>query len=189
MMKPIHDLFGEKIKIILSTRHPKPSMISFAKVFKSVGPGDSNDNEDFWLTCFGLPYDVKFRPIYEKYRTNWKSTTDGETIALGYGVVLACYFQHKNIYTATVMYEEMTKNIECGTKKLFDKLNIPEKYVLKALTALQQHSQNNVLGSSDMNSEDLLTKEDWKRADEIFQELEIPINNSMTVEELSKLVH
>ena len=37
MMKSIHDLFGDQIKIMLSTRHPKPSMISFAKVWKSAG--------------------------------------------------------------------------------------------------------------------------------------------------------
>ncbi len=30
--KPIHELFGQKIKLLFSTRHPRPSMLSFAKV-------------------------------------------------------------------------------------------------------------------------------------------------------------
>ena len=36
MMKPIHDIFGGQIKIMLITRHIKPCLISFAKVQKPV---------------------------------------------------------------------------------------------------------------------------------------------------------
>ena len=36
MMKPIHDIFGGQIKIMLITRHIKPSLISFTKVQKPM---------------------------------------------------------------------------------------------------------------------------------------------------------
>ena len=39
-MVDIHDIFGDKIKLLFSTRPPKPTMISFSKVLQAF---DSKD--------------------------------------------------------------------------------------------------------------------------------------------------
>lgn len=164
-------------------------MLSFTKVFNSFEPEGPDVKGDFWFYSIGLPYGGKFRPIFNKYVSIRRVATDGQVTALGYGAVIACYLMHKDIYTAVLIYEEMIKAIEPITKSLFEKLNISTKYVPEAITALETHSQNNMFGSSALSSEDLITSEDWARADGIFQELEIPIKISMTMEDLSKLVH
>merc|ERR1719270_2228807 len=135
---------------MLSTRHPKPSMISFAKVWKSSGMKPAGTGP-FWHTNAGLPYTEKFRNFYEKIQNDTSRFTAGQLTALSYGSVIACYLMHKNIYSHIVIYEEMTSNIIAGTRTLFEKLDFPMDYVPETLTALTKHSQNNIFGTSDMN--------------------------------------
>ena len=38
LMADIHDIFGDKIKLLFNTRSPKPSIISFSKVLQAYEP-------------------------------------------------------------------------------------------------------------------------------------------------------
>ena len=100
---------------------------------------------------------------------------------------MACYLLHKDIYQHVVVYEEMISNIISGTKLLFEKLDFPADYVPETLTALTKHSQNNIFGTSDMNKNELISQEDWIKADNVFQELDVPIKVNMKMDEFSKI--
>ena len=54
-------------------------------------------------------------------------------------------------------------------------------------TALTKHSQNNIFGTSDMNKKELISEQDWKLADLVFEELEVPIKVGMKIDQFSKL--
>ena len=53
--------------------------------------------------------------------------------------------------------------------------------------ALTKHSQNNIFGTSDMNKKELISEQDWKKADLVFEELEVPIKVGMKIDQFSKL--
>ena len=50
-MVDIHEIFGDKIKLIFSTRLPKPTLISFSKVLQGV---DHKTLADFWMGVLGI---------------------------------------------------------------------------------------------------------------------------------------
>ena len=54
-------------------------------------------------------------------------------------------------------------------------------------TALTKHSQNNIFGTSDMNKKELISEQGWKKADLVFEELEVPIKVGMKIDQFSKL--
>ena len=88
------------------------------------------------------------------------------------------------MYHSVVVYELMTKNFEEETRQLFHTLDVPIEFVPKALTALSKHSQNKFFGGSELNKEELISTQDWMKADAIFQNLNVPVRISMTADEL-----
>ncbi len=115
--------------------------------------------------------------------------SNGESLAISHGAVMANFLLDKKIYTHAITYEEMMEDIQGSTMTLFDKLGIDASLVPQAITALNKHSQNNLFGSNNDNPDDLITKTDWEIADEIFKDLRVPLSTSMTNEELFQLVH
>ena len=78
------------------------------------------------------------------------------------------------------------KNTEKETNEMFEALNIPLEFVPQALKALDTHSQKNMFDkkiNEDWNEELL-----WNEVDEIFNELDIPIKISMSVNDLSEII-
>ena len=71
---------------------------------------------------------------------------------------------------------------------MFEDLNIPIEYVPQALTALKKHSQAEMFGSSKLNKENLISKIDGEKCNEMFDLFQVPIKLDMTLEELSKVV-
>ena len=72
MMKPINDIFGSQIKIMIITRHIKPSLISFSKLRKNavIGKGGLEDTKNFWHTSISLPYTEKYNLIQKSIDPN-----------------------------------------------------------------------------------------------------------------------
>ena len=184
MMKPIHDIFGGQIKIMLITRHIKPCLISFAKVQKPGVQERSSleDTKEFWHTSIGLPYTEKFEKVHNSIDKNQVSMT--QLLGLSYGSVIVGYLMNKEIYSHFVVYEKLMENVQEEAKTLFKKLDLPLEYVTEALTALNKHSQGNVFGSSDENKETLI--EDWEVVDNIFKQLNVPFRVNMSIEEMTK---
>ena len=77
--------------------------------------------------------------------------------------------------------------VEEETQKLFQALDIPLEFVSEAIKALEKHSQNSIFDNA--KNVQLVGNEEWKITDEIFKELDLPIRTSMTVQEISNLVH
>ena len=69
-----------------------------------------------------------------------------------------------------------------ATQKLFQSLDIPQEFVPLALTALKKHSQNECFGGSNLNKDELISKNDGGKIDAIFKQLEIPFSLEMPIE-------
>ena len=87
LMADIHDIFGDKIKLIFSTRLPKNTSISFAKVLKNT---DKQILEDFWMGALGLPYEEKYDSLYQKLFDQRNNFCLAELIAASYAAVIKC---------------------------------------------------------------------------------------------------
>ena len=100
---------------------------------------------------------------------------------------MACYLDSKDLYKKCILYADIMANTEKETNEMFEALNIPLEFVPEALKALDTHSQKNMF---DKNfSEDWTEELLWKEVDEIFNELDIPIKISMSVNDLSEIIH
>ena len=100
---------------------------------------------------------------------------------------MACYLDSKDLYKKCILYADIMANTEKETNELFEALNIPLEFVPEALKALDTHSQKNMFDkkiTEDWNEELL-----WNEVDEIFNELDIPIKISMSVNDLSEIIH
>jgi hypothetical protein len=62
------------------------------------------------------------------------------------------------------------------------------EFVPEALKALDTHSQKKMFDKAITKIESV-EEEDWKEADVIFDELDIPIKISMSVSDLSEIIH
>ena len=101
---------------------------------------------------------------------------------------MACYLDSKDLYKKCILYANIMANTEKETNELFEALNIPLEFVPEALKALDTHSQKNMFDKK--ITEDYWTEEWlWNEVDEIFNELDIPIKISMSVNDLSEIIH
>ena len=82
----------------------------------------------------------------------------------------------------------MMPNIVEETDQLFKALDIPTNFAQEAIKALETHSQKKMFDKAIKDAE-IVTEKDWKNADDIFNELNIPVKIAMTVQELSNLIH
>ena len=185
LFKPIKDIFGDRIKFLFSVRHLKPSITSFVKVISTFEPEDPEVRGDFWLGSIGLPYEEdKYKSIYAKYHSVRKTLTDTENIALGSGAVLAGFLGNKSLYHYIAIYEEMMSDIHGSVKKMFQALNVPLN-MHECIQALDKHSQNKLFDTKDSQ---IISEEDWMKADDILTELDLPLNTSMSTEEFISII-
>lgn len=117
-----------------------------------------------------------------RYYAKRKDLTDTENITLGSAAVLAGFLNNKKSYNYIAVYEEMMSDIRTNVTKMFEALDFPQDNLEDCIKALDQHSQNKMFDSIKSET-DLITEEDWKRADEILEELDLPFRISMSVEE------
>ena len=89
LMPDIHKIFGDKIKIMFSTRLPKPSIISFTRVVIGLA-GITNKTvlADFWLAQIGLPHDEKSNELYKKVLVQGKTMSYAEMNAAAHAAVM-----------------------------------------------------------------------------------------------------
>ena len=92
-MAPIKSIFGSKIKLILSTRHPKPSFISFAKIFAQ---NDLQKVAKFFYGNLSLPYDHELKDtLFQTYFGNPNKVNVGQITGLSYASVIVGYILNK----------------------------------------------------------------------------------------------
>ena len=92
-MSVIKSIFTSKIKLILSTRHPKPSFLSFAKIFAQ---NDINKVARFFYGNLSLPYDHTLKePLYQTHYNNPNKVNVGQITSLGYASVIVGYLLNR----------------------------------------------------------------------------------------------
>ena len=101
---------------------------------------------------------------------------------------MACYLKTKHLYKKCVLYEEIMANVVEETNTLFEALNIPLEFVPEAIKALEVHSQKKMFDKA-ITDVQVITDEDWNDVDDFLKEIDIPMKISMTVAELSELIH
>jgi len=188
MMKPIHDIFGDKIQFMLSTRHPKPSILSFAKVFLSFEPEPIEIRGNFWFSGVGFPYGEKYQTLFDKYYGSRKEATYSEYAAAGYAACIAGYLENKSMYKITVVYEEIMKDVERKTAEMFQALGIPLEHVSESIKALSVHSQHNMFDNT-KGDHGPINELEWSKVEDIFRDINVPLELSMTINDLSNIVH
>lgn len=184
-MKPISDIFGNAIKFMFSTRHPKPSILSFVKVVSSFEPEPLHIRGDFWFSGIGMPYGQKHQGLFDRYYSRRRELTYAEAIAVAYAACIAGFLENKRMYKISIIYEEMIASTHEKTLDMFRALDIPTEYVDNSMKALSTHSQNKMFDNSHVKPDnELVSKEEWSSIDNIFNAINIPIDTSTTLFDL-----
>ena len=87
MVRDIHNIFGDQIKIIFQTRTPKPSILSFARVVKIA---NKEALTNFWFNSLPIPYDKNYDELIGDLKTNVMKMSVLEIIALKYASAMTC---------------------------------------------------------------------------------------------------
>jgi len=95
------------------------------------------------------------------------------------GGMYSFYLKTKNQYLTCILFDSLTKKPEETVAKLFATLGISIDLVPIALTALERHSQNDML--YDPLKAKNLTQEDIKDADMIFKWLKLPFSMNVSM--------
>ncbi len=86
----------------------------------------------------GMPYDDKYRPVYEKFYKMRKNFSDTQSVALAVACVLAEFNMTRHLYVKVLLYEEMIQYIKEETSDLFTKLGLKSaNFVKHAIQALE----------------------------------------------------
>ena len=67
---------------------------------------------------------------------------------------------------------------------MFQALNVPLN-MHECIQALDKHSQNKLFDTKDSQ---IISEEDWMKADDILTELDLPLNTSMSTEEFISII-
>ena len=109
LFEPIHDIFGDRISFIFSTRHFKPTLLSFNKVMAAIEPYTLEEKGNFWFSNIGFPLEDKYRPIYEKYYKERKTIKDIKGNHTEYQYHINMYYvQVPHLFTAILNTCSMT---------------------------------------------------------------------------------
>ena len=85
LAEDIHEIFGDKIKIIFSSRMPRPSIISMIKACLQISPLFFHEE---WIQGLGLPYGEKYDDLYQSFCINIGSFNDAEVKGAAYGAAI-----------------------------------------------------------------------------------------------------
>ena len=86
LAEDIHEIFGDKIKIIFSSRMPRPSIISLIKACLQISPLFFHEE---WIQGLGLPYGEKYDDLYQSFCIKIGSFNDAEVKGAAYGAAIA----------------------------------------------------------------------------------------------------
>lgn len=186
----LHNTFP-RAKFFLSTRHPKASMISYCKFFQAgiFGLFEKYQKPDFWNA--NLPFDRDDR-YYNDLAKELKlfPVSAEEDFVTYYAGPIVLYLKTKDMFSHCIIYEEMLKDPEGETTKLFEALKVDQSLVPLALTALERHSQNKIFGDTSKDSyAKIIDKSGFDRCDIMFDRMQLPIRIGMSLEAFSNLMH
>ena len=179
---------------IMMTRHVKVSIESFEKMLRGWGPSLTNENHikkasNLILNWCPFPYDdKKAQEVKQKYiKMNQASNLPIIQVRLLLlGSSMLHFLRHKNIYTHSVVYEDLMKNTKDELKSLFEKVGIPAEFVAYAIKALKFDAQKGTFGKRGTTK--LFSETDWEKCDEIFKDIDVPITKDMSIEQLRELM-
>ncbi len=171
-------------RVIFNSRHPRPSIQSYVKVSKSQPKiYYYTGGLLLWYLCnFPLPYNEPlWRRRFEKSKLKPSVLT-----GLGTAGYYYTYFKYKEMYAATILYEDLLSHPAETTRKLFEALELPEEKVPDALFVLEKDSQKGQLAN---RGEDgiVISQSWWTAIDKVLKEFNSPVSTTMTYEEYKRL--
>ncbi len=176
---------------LFNTRHPVPSIKSLEGALKMVGGNLYYKLGITWREFIGarmaFPYDSKYDSKFSFLSKYFPNVSIIKAATVFYTAVLASYFDHKDIYEHTVLYENLVNNSEEEVKKIFQLCDIPEKYIPLALKALQRDSQNGMFGGVGQNKTKQMDKALLDFCDSYMKEVGVPLQHDTSIEELKKI--
>ncbi len=143
-----------KFHLIVNTRHPVPSLESIGRTTGKATSGSLWDRLGInwrenirkkWL----FPYDGKYDYILERLNLNpwWPSISFEEQNILMHCLVVASYFDHRDLYDRAILYENLVRDPEGEMRGLFDCMEIPHEHLESSLEAMKRDSQNGFFGA------------------------------------------
>ncbi len=187
-----------EILMILNTRHPLPSFKSFKKLF---GLFDNTLNmrlgiawrQEMFFLCASFPYSPRYLGFEARISPWYQNISTEEACIMMYVAVMSNYFEHKDLYGYTVLYENLVADPRVEILKLFRTLGLSEDYVELGLKAMEGHSQEKVFGPleaarkkdqekhGEILSKHLVMMDDW------LADVDLPIRHDTTVEEFKHI--
>ena len=184
------------IKVIFNTRLPKHNVSSLYQIIN--GPvyesSTSPEIKTIWKRFVALPPHPKdMTKALKKYRNEVIAKLDIDKMDLYIGGCFSSYFywflQHRDIYDFVLLYDEWMHYPLIETAKLFDSLGIDKKHLSVALEAFDKDSQNKFFGETDGKRAEVISEDEWRRIDEVFQTFGLPLKHDMSIEEYKSVLY
>ncbi len=176
-------------KMIKSSRHPKPSLISYRKItaifyislhaklglaWNSHGVGG--------ISLFLNQFNISKPKLY----WFWKTISNDELCAAWYAGSLACFREFSNIFDMEILYEDLVAKPLEIVENMFELMEIDKKMVPLGMEALSRDSQNGIFNKKISTEITPQFKED---CDKWLKILKLPITVDCTMEEFRNLLH
>lgn len=182
-----------RIKQVFSTRHPRPSVVSFYRLLSHPMHDLLTSRwywDDFWTGRMPLPYNQdKYKDVKEDFLNPKFIKKVIEASSCAYASCLACCLDNKHSYARIVVYEDIVGDPAKETSRLFQSLGIPNGLVKNTLSAFQSHSQKHFFGKTDGRATEYVTQQQWRKVDEVFNMVHLPFGTDVDQETFSNLLN
>lgn len=138
-----------------------------------------------------LPYDDPYGHLRD-FRDGVLEKTDIKSLDMFTAIVFAsslmCYARNRSLFSHVVIYEDLLENPQEETGKLFAKLSLSHRHIANVLTAFKHDSQKNFFKKQPIAQGPIFTTQQWKRVENVFKQLKVPVSYSMTLNEFRALM-
>ena len=184
-------------KQMFITRHPKPALISFNKVYHSM-PSKywlwMKNGSDLVIGNLSFPNDdqvwrKRYAEFYRKgvRQPKLRSCNDQEQIAYYFAASFDAYKDNRGNYDHTVLFEDLKAEPEKQMGEILEVMGLPNAFVKESLKGLKGDSQKGLLGKIGATKV-TITDEEWGQANKVLKDMGSPLRFDMELDELRKLI-
>ena len=145
-----------------------------------------SERGDFWF--YYLPFLSSDRISVEvdrKYLQMRRTLPIFYMLTLGYAGALQLFLRKKEDYSHSLIYEDLLEKPRIMARKMLKDLGIPEALTAKVLRGLDSDSQNDMF--SQVPTAQRVSRDSWKKIDDLLKEVDLPIQSAMTVSDLRNI--
>ncbi len=174
-----------------NTRHPIPSLKSLKHVVLSSPMDLSMLLGLRWREMANMKFTISYYSKYDHLSKRYNKWIPyrAETFfgLFTYSMTILAYFDNKNLFNRTILYENLTREPEEELKKVFNIFGVSLDHIPVALDALKKDSQNGIWGQRGGGHSYVLDPRYLSTFDEYMKEMDLPIRHGMTEEEFKEL--